>query len=199
MKKMLKRADGSYSQRGLWDNIRANKGSGKEPTKEMLKQEKKIKASSKKTGGKSMYNFLEESKELMFGGPSKKYQTAGPTMSTKDAVGQVFQGKMTAAQGQAAIGYKPKPAMTPGQKAEFMSKLKTSGKKYQTGGPNPPRFTGTGTIQMPMPKPATKKKDNEKTKKSKPTSVYSNPRDLPSVRMDKSGKPVKKRMGGKNC
>lgn len=40
---MIKRADGSYSQRGLWDNIRANKGSGKEPTKEMLKQEKKIK------------------------------------------------------------------------------------------------------------------------------------------------------------
>jgi hypothetical protein len=40
---MIKRKDGSYSQRGLWDNIRANKGSGKEPTKEMLKQEKKIK------------------------------------------------------------------------------------------------------------------------------------------------------------
>jgi hypothetical protein len=28
----------------LWNNIRANKGSGKEPTKEMLKQERKIKA-----------------------------------------------------------------------------------------------------------------------------------------------------------
>jgi hypothetical protein len=41
---MIKRADGSYSKRGLWDNIRANKGSGKAPTKEMLKQEKKIKA-----------------------------------------------------------------------------------------------------------------------------------------------------------
>jgi hypothetical protein len=40
---MLKRADGSYSQRGLWDNIRANRGSGKKPTAEMLKQEKKIK------------------------------------------------------------------------------------------------------------------------------------------------------------
>ncbi len=43
-KEMIKRADGSYSQRGLWDNIRANKGSGKKPTPEMLKQEKKIKA-----------------------------------------------------------------------------------------------------------------------------------------------------------
>jgi hypothetical protein len=40
---MIKRADGSYSQRGLWDNIRANKGSGKKPTKEMLEQERKIK------------------------------------------------------------------------------------------------------------------------------------------------------------
>jgi hypothetical protein len=44
---MLKRADGSYSKRGLWDNIRANKGSGKKPTAAMLKQEKKIKAKSK--------------------------------------------------------------------------------------------------------------------------------------------------------
>ena len=42
-KEMIKRADGSVSQRGLWDNIRANKGSGKKPTAEMLKQEKKIK------------------------------------------------------------------------------------------------------------------------------------------------------------
>lgn len=47
-KDMIKRADGSYSQRGLWDNIRANKGSGKKPTKQMLQQEKKIKAKSKK-------------------------------------------------------------------------------------------------------------------------------------------------------
>jgi hypothetical protein len=39
---MIKRADGSYSKRGLWDNIRANKGSGKKPTEEMLAQGKKI-------------------------------------------------------------------------------------------------------------------------------------------------------------
>ena len=48
---LIKRADGSYSQRGLWDNIRANKGSGKKPTKEMLEQERKIKAQEKKKGG----------------------------------------------------------------------------------------------------------------------------------------------------
>lgn len=41
--KMIKRKDGSVSKRGLWDNIRANVGSGKAPTKEMLKQEKNIK------------------------------------------------------------------------------------------------------------------------------------------------------------
>jgi len=41
--KMIKRADGSYSKRGLWDNIRANAGSGKKPTAAMLKQEKIIK------------------------------------------------------------------------------------------------------------------------------------------------------------
>jgi hypothetical protein len=46
--KMMKRADGSYSRRGLWDNIRAAAGSGKKPTPEMLKQEKKIKAQEKK-------------------------------------------------------------------------------------------------------------------------------------------------------
>lgn len=46
-KKMIKRADGSYSKHGLWDSIRENKGFGKKPTVEMLKQEKKIKKESK--------------------------------------------------------------------------------------------------------------------------------------------------------
>ena len=45
--KMMKRADGSYSRHGLWDSIRENKGSGKKPTPEMLKQENKIKAQKK--------------------------------------------------------------------------------------------------------------------------------------------------------
>jgi len=42
-KEMIKRKDGSTSQRGLWDNVRNAKGSGKKPTAEMLKQEAKIK------------------------------------------------------------------------------------------------------------------------------------------------------------
>ena len=45
---MIKRKDGSTSQHGLWDSIRAAKGSGKKPTAAMLKQERKIKANSKK-------------------------------------------------------------------------------------------------------------------------------------------------------
>jgi len=40
---LLKRKDGSYSERGLWDNIRENAGSGKKPTPEMLEQESIIK------------------------------------------------------------------------------------------------------------------------------------------------------------
>ena len=45
--KLIKRKDGSYSKRGLWDKIRANKGSGRKPTEQMLEQEKKIKRESK--------------------------------------------------------------------------------------------------------------------------------------------------------
>jgi hypothetical protein len=52
---MIKRADGSMSKRGLWNNLRSkaaqNKKTGakpKAPSKAMLTQEKKIKAKSKK-------------------------------------------------------------------------------------------------------------------------------------------------------
>jgi len=44
---LLKRKDGSVSKRGLWDNIRDAKGSGKKPTKAMLSEAKKIKAKKK--------------------------------------------------------------------------------------------------------------------------------------------------------
>jgi hypothetical protein len=35
-------------ENSLWNNIRAAKGSGKKPTAQMLKQEKKIKSQTKK-------------------------------------------------------------------------------------------------------------------------------------------------------
>ena len=52
MKEMIKRKDGSVSQRGLWDNIRAAKGSGKKPTAKMLQQEKIIKNAKAKKSNK---------------------------------------------------------------------------------------------------------------------------------------------------
>jgi hypothetical protein len=88
---MLKRADGSYSQRGLWDNIRANKGSGKKPTKEMLAQEKKINKEyanggqftkpyslpedSFKQGGNNLHNSVYASSMEQYPAP---YEYGGP-------------------------------------------------------------------------------------------------------------------------
>ncbi len=54
MKEMIKRKDGSVSKRGLWDNIREAKGSGKKPTAKMLKQEKIIKKAAKYESKKSL-------------------------------------------------------------------------------------------------------------------------------------------------
>jgi hypothetical protein len=72
---MIKRADGSYSQRGLWDNIRANAGSGKKPTPEMLEQERKIKAKYEDGGG------LSRSED--YGSKKKPY----PNVSSGDFAG----------------------------------------------------------------------------------------------------------------
>jgi hypothetical protein len=67
---MIKRADGSYSRRGLWDNIRANKGSGKKPTPQMLEQERKI------------------NNEMAMGGMLTKYQMAGEVGNPYDPFNQ---------------------------------------------------------------------------------------------------------------
>lgn len=76
MKELIKRADGSYSQRGLWDNIRAkakkNERSGKksnEPTEKILKQAEKIKANSKMMGG-----MLPDMNKMKYGGKMKNCQ-----------------------------------------------------------------------------------------------------------------------------
>ena len=73
-KKMIKRKDGSYSQRGLWDNIRAKRGSGKKPTKEMLEQERKIKKKAKK-------------KKYYAGGKVKEYLKGGQVNLDKNGNG----------------------------------------------------------------------------------------------------------------
>jgi len=61
---LIKRADGTYSKRGLWDNIRDNKGSGKKPTKEMLEQSEKIK--SKYLDGGDLKEIIELEKHGSF-------------------------------------------------------------------------------------------------------------------------------------
>jgi len=65
-KPMVKRKDGSVSQRGFWDNIRDNAGSGKKPTKAMLKQEKEINAETDNMEGEegSRYMFFSNLQQM---------------------------------------------------------------------------------------------------------------------------------------
>lgn len=51
-KEMIKRADGSYSQKGLWDNIRANKGSGNKVTKQLKDAEERLREKEREKGRK---------------------------------------------------------------------------------------------------------------------------------------------------
>ena len=96
-KQMLKRKDGSISQRGLWDNIRAkattNKKAGKKgkaPSEDMLKQEKKIKATTKmKTGGSTPAWTRKEGKNPTGGLNAKgvaSYRRANPGSKLQTAV-----------------------------------------------------------------------------------------------------------------
>lgn len=184
MKKMLKRADGSTSQRGLWDNIRANKGSGKEPTKEMLKQEKKIK-SEKKMGG----NWLKESQELKFGGPSKKKYLEGgpepspaPSMSFEQAFKEYSSGRMTAAQANAASGYGNKQKKyTDAENIDNLKKVFVGSHTVDAQG------NITAKPKAPMADISTAGLRPTATAES--TSMY-------TKRLKSGGK---KKMGGKNC
>jgi len=72
---MIRRADGSYSRRGLWDNVRENKGSGKKPTREMLEQEAKIRASMG-YGGMYEYGGIAYPYSLV---NDRYFVTGGPT------------------------------------------------------------------------------------------------------------------------
>ena len=95
---MIRRADGSYSKRGLWDNIRANKGSGKKPTKEMLEQERKIKAKNMENGGTNNAGFeaLPEYvqakilSQMGYGGYYNPYMAEGGEANGSMALGQIM-------------------------------------------------------------------------------------------------------------
>ena len=84
---LIKRADGSYSRRGLWDNIRDNKGSGKKPTAQMLEQERKIKKA--KNGATTPAWQRSEGKNPSGGLNAKgvaSYRRANPGSKLKTAV-----------------------------------------------------------------------------------------------------------------
>ena len=138
MKQMLKRKDGSYSQRGLWDNIRKNKGSGKKPTKEMLAQEKKIKSKSMGMGGRLKQAYMAKGVTIAktTKGPGANYRP------TKSGAGMTQKG--VAAYRRANPGSKLKTAVTgkvkPGSKAanrrksycaRSLGQLKRSSQKTQ--------------------------------------------------------------------
>ncbi len=84
---MMKRADGSYSPRGLWDNIRAAAGSGKKPTKSMLKEGNKITKDSplKKTAAWTRKEGKSETGGLNAKGVAS-YRAANPGSKLQTAV-----------------------------------------------------------------------------------------------------------------
>ena len=74
---MIKRADGSYSKRGLWDNIRDNRGSGKKPTKQMLEHERKINAKAYGGAANGMQSEGEGFTEFKGGGTHEQNPLGG--------------------------------------------------------------------------------------------------------------------------
>ena len=86
-KEMIKRKDGSVSQKGLWDNVRANTGSGKKPTKSMLKEGKKITKDSplKKTAAWTRKEGKSETGGLNAKGVAS-YRAANPGSKLQTAV-----------------------------------------------------------------------------------------------------------------
>ena len=106
-------------ENSLWNNIRKNKGSGKKPTKEMLKQERKIK-SSMKAGGRLKMAYMAK------GGTIPK-TTKGPGANyrpTKSGAGMTKKGVM--AYRRANPGSKLQTAVTgkvkPGSKSALRRK-----------------------------------------------------------------------------
>jgi hypothetical protein len=106
-------------ENSLWNNIRKNKGSGKKPTKEMLKQERKIK-SSMKVGGRLKMVYMAK------GGTIPK-TTKGPSANyrpTKSGAGMTKKGVM--AYRRANPGSKLQTAVTgkvkPGSKSALRRK-----------------------------------------------------------------------------
>lgn len=112
---MTKKLNKLGVENSLWNNIRAKRGSGKKPTKQMLEQEKKIKSKSMNSGGR-----LQEA--YMKAGGSIAHTTKGKGANyrpTKEGAGMTKKG--VAAYRRANPGSKLQTAVTgkvkPGSKA----------------------------------------------------------------------------------
>lgn len=88
---MIKRADGSYSQKGFWDYIRENAGSGKKPTKEMLAMEEKLNKGEyggqpQNAGFQALPNYVQEKilSRMDEGGEPNGGMALGQIMSVAD-------------------------------------------------------------------------------------------------------------------
>jgi hypothetical protein len=193
MKKMLKRADGSTSQRGLWDNIRANKGSGKKPTKEMLKQEKKIKAESKQTGG----DWMQGSNELKFGGITK-YQAAGFDKSCISGDCNKMMAEVGQDQGGKGTGYEGTGASFNATKNRYNLNIVEKSQE-QLDKEEAARNAARGKAEMKQAGRQMTRDENlallreaqakaeMKAKFAGASGVYANPRDLSPIRIEKTG------------
>ena len=152
MKQMLKRKDGSYSQKGLWDNIRANRGSGKKATTDMLEQKDKIKkkemnskSKSKKMGGgykapkyQMGGDMIEPSKEINFDRPMAQDGMPKSKKAKPDYIDIDKDGNKTEPMKNAAKSKKMraggKKSMAPGGGGRFeklVGKLKDKGKSEE--------------------------------------------------------------------
>ena len=153
---MIKRKDGSYSKRGLWDNIRANKGSGKKPTKEMLEQERKIKNENKmggkrklmKKGGKSEFGMLSV----------KAGVDNNPNPTAADRIVGAKKGKKKMGMGGKKMMYQ-----TGGVKGFENATFDSKSNKYIIDGKEYTKATGDAILN--------KAKQEKKTKKTKKTKM----------------------------
>jgi len=210
MSKLIKRKDGSYSKRGLWDNIRANKGSGKKPTKEMLKQESKIKKeenmkSMYKKGGKKMKgeSFMEESKEIDFQAPGvkapMKYMMGGiETGMEANARQNQFEGKANMA-GKKMMGGKYKkggfPDLNKDGEVTKADILKGRG-VYKKGGAKSMEPGGGGRFAKMV---SGLKKEGKSEDSAKAIAASVGRKKYGKSRFQAMAAAGKKKMGGKKC
>jgi hypothetical protein len=156
-KQMIKRKDGSYSQRGLWDNIRANKGSGKKPTAEMLKQEKKIKNENKmggkrklyKKGGKSEFGMLSVKAGVDNNpNPTAADRIVGAKKNKKQKGGLVSTGTIKVPGTVTNVDSKGKVTGV-GKALPSKKKMKKGGKKKMMGGGMKKMYQSGGFLDAP--------------------------------------------------